>query len=670
MTTPYSADEFQNDGLPLKFLREFIDRNGGETAFHGLSAHDVKDRFIVPATESTKLSLCSQMKQAGDTRVQPATWFVSHAWCSKFLDSVKALEAFFVGKNGEIIIWLDLFSTCQHSPFSKPPAWLQNSFISSIGQIGQMVLVMTPWDNPVALSRAWCLIELFACHSSGGHFAVALPPAERVRFRTEITVRTEAFKIMLDTVNTEKSECSREYDKDCILSAVLELAGGSASLDKIVSAMIMEWLKSQLQEEIARAAVTGQHGTECKLMTTLAGVFCSVDKYDRALPLYQKCLAKCKTVFGDSHPDTLASLNNLALLYSSSGEYDRAVSLFQECLAQRKRTLGNDHPDTLASLNTLAVLFQVKGDYQQAVPLYQECLFRRKRVLGDDHPDTLVTLSNLKSLYDEIDYTGFSREVCTTSIHFYEERKTEIEPVLSIDNPDEIISLVTRANFFEEKGEYDCALPLFEECLAKIQSALGGDHPDTIASLYKLANIYNSAGDYDRSLRLHEECLAKRKQFLGHDHPDTFNSLNCLALVLSNKGEYKRALQLYQDCLTQRKHVLGDDHQDTLVSLNNLAVFLDINGEFDRALPLYEECAAQRKRILGDNHPDTLVSLNNLASLFYERGQYDHALLLYEDCLSKRKRVLGDSHPGTLNTQSGRDKCARKVAARGYNTSK
>jgi tetratricopeptide (TPR) repeat protein len=669
MTTANSADEFQKDGLPLKFLREFIDRNGGETAFVGLSTRDVKDRFIVPATESTKLSLCAQMKQAGDTRVQPATWFVSHAWCCNFLDSVKALEAFFVGKKGVIIIWLDLFSTCQHSPFSKPPAWWQSSFISSIGQIGQMVLVMTPWDNPLSLSRAWCLIELFACHSSGGHFAVALPPAERVRFRTEITERTDAFKFMLDTVNMETSECSRDSDKDCILSAVRGLAGGYATLDKIVSAMIMEWLKSQLQEEMARAAVTGQHGTECKMMTTLAGVFCSIGKYDCALPLYQKCLAKCKQVFGDSHPDTLVSLNNLALLYSSSGEYNCAVSLFQECWAQRKRTLGNDHPDTLASLNSLAVTFEVKGDYQLALPLYQECLFRRKRVLGDDHPDTRVSLSNLKSMYDDIDYNGFDGEASTTSIHFYEDCKTEIEPVLSIDNPDELVSLVTRANLLEEKGEYDCALPLFEECLTKIQSTLGGDHPDTIASLHKLANVCNSAGDYDRSLRLHEECLTKRKQLLGDDHPDTFNSLSSLAHVLNNKGEYKRALQLYQDCLTRRKHVLGDEHQDTLVSLNNLAVFLDINGEFDRALPLYEECVAQRKRILGDNHPDTLVSLNNLASLFYEMGQYDRALLMYEDCLSKRKRILGDIHPGTLNTQSWRDKCARKFEARGYNTS-
>ena len=95
-----SADAFPMDGFPFPFVREFIDANGGEAAFEGLTTDEVKDRFIVPQTQATKLSLCAQMKQAGDARIQPATWFVSHAWKYKFLDLVKALEAFFADKGG------------------------------------------------------------------------------------------------------------------------------------------------------------------------------------------------------------------------------------------------------------------------------------------------------------------------------------------------------------------------------------------------------------------------------------------------------------------------------------------------------------------------------------------------------------------------------------------
>jgi hypothetical protein len=121
--TQSPAHDFPIDGFPFPFLREFIDANGGEAAFEGLTTSQVKRSIVVPKTPATLLSLCAQMRQEGDARIQPATWFVSHPWQMKFLDLVKALEAFFADKGGVIVIWLDLFSTSQHSTFSKPPEW-------------------------------------------------------------------------------------------------------------------------------------------------------------------------------------------------------------------------------------------------------------------------------------------------------------------------------------------------------------------------------------------------------------------------------------------------------------------------------------------------------------------------------------------------------------------
>ncbi len=80
MSASPPADDFPIDGAPFPFLREFIDANGGEAAFEGLTTDDVKDRFIVPLTQASKLSLCAQMKRAGDARIQPATWFVSQTY--------------------------------------------------------------------------------------------------------------------------------------------------------------------------------------------------------------------------------------------------------------------------------------------------------------------------------------------------------------------------------------------------------------------------------------------------------------------------------------------------------------------------------------------------------------------------------------------------------------
>ena len=114
------SNYFPLDGLPLSFYRELIDANGGEAAFESLTTSNVKRSIIVPKTQNTMLSLCAHMRLEGDGRVKTATWFVSHAWQCKFVDVVRALEAFFADKPGAII-WMDLFLTSQHATFDQPP---------------------------------------------------------------------------------------------------------------------------------------------------------------------------------------------------------------------------------------------------------------------------------------------------------------------------------------------------------------------------------------------------------------------------------------------------------------------------------------------------------------------------------------------------------------------
>ncbi len=120
---------------------------------------------------------------------------------------------------------------------------------------------------------------------------------------------------MLSKVNTEKSECSRDADRDRIFTAVRGLDGGFSGLDRSVLSTMTEWLERQLEEEIAGAAASGQEDVECRMMNALANLFSSKGDYDRALPMYEECLAKSKRVLGEDHPDTLASLNNLAILF-------------------------------------------------------------------------------------------------------------------------------------------------------------------------------------------------------------------------------------------------------------------------------------------------------------------------------------------------------------------
>jgi tetratricopeptide (TPR) repeat protein len=191
-------------------------------------------------------------------------------------------------------------------------------------------------------------------------------------------------------------------------------------------------------------------------LNNLAVLYESQGEYAKALPLYEECLKKRRSVLGVNHPDTLSSLNNLAGLYERQGDYAEALLLYEECLEKRRSLLAAYHPDVLTSLSDLAGFYESQGEYAKALLLYEECLEKRRSIFGENHLHTLTSLNNL-------------------------------------------------AGFYESQGEYAKALLLYEECLEKRRSIFGEDHADTLTSLKNLAVFYESQGEYAKALSYERE---------------------------------------------------------------------------------------------------------------------------------------------------------------------
>ena len=96
--------------------------------------------------------------------------------------------------------------------------------------------------------------------------------------------------------------------------------------------------------------------------------------YAAAKPLYEQALAIRKAVYGERHPATAESLNNLAYLLQSQGDYAAAKPFYEQALAIRKEVLGARDDDTATSLNNLAYLLQAQGDYAAAKPLFEQAV--------------------------------------------------------------------------------------------------------------------------------------------------------------------------------------------------------------------------------------------------------------------------------------------------------
>jgi hypothetical protein len=440
---------FSKLGINLSYLlNEFVENCGGSEALKGLTTTEVCNSFVKPATEKCLSSYCDMLldkqKQKSDhdnannskEAVDRATVFISHAWKYEFLHVLDALKDHFKDEP-DTIIWFDLFSNNQHKASDLPHEWWQTVFKSAIRDLGHTVMVMSPWNDPIPYTRAWCIFEAYCTVITESRFEIAMSAKERDDFlKNTISDPVGTINTMLGKINAENSTSFLPEDKDHIFEVILKEVGFS-KINSLVFEQLRQWVIGVAKKELE---MNQDEKRRPGLLRMLGLLYRGQGNYQASQPLLEEALEKCKATLGDDHPDTLSFMHNLAVLYRAQGNNNAAEPLYVECLEKSKATLGDDHPSTLTSINNLALLYKNQGKYNIAEPLYVECLEKRKATLGDDHPDTLISINNLASMY-----------------------------------------------YYQEK--YNAAEPLFVECLEKRKATLGDDHPSTLVSIKWLSFV-------------------------------------------------------------------------------------------------------------------------------------------------------------------------------------
>ena len=346
-------------GVSAGFLLEFIKDHGGRAAFEGKTTTQVNELVVQPESKDLQASYCELLRRSGKAdRTGTATWFVSHAWKYEFLYVVDAILAFVAREGLDVnatVVWFDLFSNSQHNTAAKPFAWWTGTFTHAIETMGNVLMVMSPWDEPVTLTRAWCVFEVYACVKTNSRFEVAMTREENERFLGQIRQNPGRYYAMLAKINSANATAFKPEDRDAIFAAIRSEVG-FAGMDSMVFRALEGWIERELQRQIAAKEAAGDEQGKGFWMWVLGRVYSDGGKLDEALPLYEQSLEIDRRLQGEDHPDTLTSMGNLAGLYRAQGRLDQAEPLYVACLDKRRAKLGEDHPDTLASRKALAQL--------------------------------------------------------------------------------------------------------------------------------------------------------------------------------------------------------------------------------------------------------------------------------------------------------------------------
>ena len=554
----WNESEFPKHGVKVKFFCDFIENCGGKEALTGKTTTEVCEEFVKPATLKAQASLCDLLRHCNhDAYGEKASVFISHAWRYNFLEVVSALQ-FQFREEVDTVVWFDLYSNNQHKACGLKYEWWEETFKSAIADMKHTIMVLSPWNDPIPYTRAWCIFEAYCTAVTDSKFEIAMGEKEQDGFLSELFKEgNAAVDRMLGTIRAEKAESFKKADKDMIF-AVISRTVGFLRINSMLFEQYRDWVIEIARNDFQKKKMKNGKSDPLTLtsQTILARLYALQGKHAEAQVLDEECFELRKSTLGKNHPDTILSANNLAMVYMELGLSTKAQPLFEECLLLSREIFGEKHHSNFVTMNNLAWLYQEELKYDKAQIMFEECLNLSISLSGDTSPDTIRTLNNLAIIHGR---QGNEKKCQQLHEECYRRRKE----TLGDNHPDTLQSMNNLGWSLKLLGEDSKALPLLEESYARIKTILGTDHPYTLACMHNVALYHRDVGDNEQALPLLKEYLSVKEKALGNSHPEVLTCVSRLGNIYLDLSDYAKAEPLLQNCLDLTRKTMGESHSNT-----------------------------------------------------------------------------------------------------------
>jgi GTPase SAR1 family protein/tetratricopeptide (TPR) repeat protein len=487
--------DLSRSGVRVSYFKVFIEMFGGREKLEGLTTLDVMIKCVLPQTEATHLSWCEHLLSEGNSGnyVATAEIFLSHAWSYKFLDVVDAVERHFKGSKKDPYIWFDIFSVSQHKSESRDIKWWQSTFLNAVGCMGQVLMVMHPWDNPTTLTRVWCIFEIYASEATQSRFCVVMTEDESNRLVADMCKDPEALLRTLSTISCEASDATKKEDKYQILE-VIQRSVGFVRLDSMVSRKVEEAVYQEIRSKLDAARRKLDSKAAATVGLTLGNLCRLMRNHTEAEQIFRECLDLAPRA-EESNAFRLEATYGLAVANSHLGNRKVALEQYEMCRELIKSNIGKVKDLMQEVISGYALECFATGQQKNAESLAEECLemSRTEKRRTVEHNLALLRLEQGRAAdaYKLICECLAARGV---KVHLEVQdpsSKTFFETALKEElwNPDTLDALAVLARV-QELTEMDEAKIQLKQLLALCERFLGLEHANTTnarSSLLRLA---------------------------------------------------------------------------------------------------------------------------------------------------------------------------------------
>ena len=557
--------------------------------------------------------------KTGKPYIASANVYVIHSWqnsCKMVINEINKYASEKAEKEGfnkeDFYFFFDLVVNNHHKPGNCPQGWWANDCQSTIEQIGRTVIILDPWDKPTAISRCWCLYEIYISKMADVETSFRFKADwDLIRFKI-LTNPKEFFKI-LSKVNVEKASSYLAADKDDILTAIQERVGFE-KFDSVIQHFLGQYLMEilleivyqamELSHALMKAPGSGINPTKvnlaCGLLLRCADILQGTGKISEPVT-FMKIVLNLTEKFNPDRKKIIARANyKIATFEVLRGCYIEGIPAFEKAIAICQEC-GEDAVEIIQSVfNGLADTYSKLKDFGNAertllrlLTLAEEKYASNADTYSTLISQTLLSLSQMYARFEKFDKAEDCLERClrihnnhdglpTTPEHAHyrlqmlflwldlsktDDALTNIVDVISMNqrlhgtnNPGIVINcyLPLAEHFYMKLQDYDKALELCEKSVGILRNDSTKDDSQIARCFQVMGKIYYSKCDFEKSKKYFEE----EREVYAKDKNGDFRHLlsNChfsLGEVEEKLKHKEKALLHFKACLEIRETIWG-----------------------------------------------------------------------------------------------------------------
>ena len=575
---------------------------------------DFNGNIVKPQTEGTNepyIELYKNTKDAESAKplVASATVFISHAWKYEFVEVVVNVMKQHAQENPDAYFWFDLFTNDQNANNDKDADWYSTTFRESIKSIGHVLLILSPWNKPKPIKRAWCLFEIaHALRESDVKLEISLPNGEVEDMK--VSAGENGHKIMeaLSTIKAKEAKAKFDRDRNMIFASIEAFDGGFQKLDEGIKDRLREWYKQQL------VRLSEENPSDAKLNLTVADVLKDFDDVQKALTHGERGLA----LIGRESPHTKHASQNGEKL--DNAEYE----LWEDTML------------------TIAILYERVGNTPEALKVYQELLDHLKATRNENDFEIAKVLNNTAGIYRDRGDLKLAMDCHKKAIKIKIASKGEEAVTVGISH-------LNMGNVCLDLMELDTALDSYETAMRVFLKNHGDNHPRFAKCLANMGEVYYSLGKWRQCLEVQQKALEVKRTSIGRNHVETATTCNCIGRAHLEMDNIQKAMEFHREALDIQTKVAPYAHMDLAKTHRYIGEVFFKDSKYKEAQIEYQKSLDKHIKVSG-RKPQTKEASRlyvNIGDCHFKQKNVELSLCHYVTARDIQEKLLGNEHPLT-----------------------